>query len=61
MLISARITRHARRFIWALVLSTPLIIAGSPASSEKRLDEQELYNQLTLFGDVLEQDRKSVV
>jgi carboxyl-terminal processing protease len=61
MLISARITRHARRFIWALVLSTPLIMAGSPASSEKRLDEQELYNQLTLFGDVLEQVRGNYV
>ena len=61
MLISTGMTRRARHFIRVLVLSVPLIIAGSPASSEKRLDEQELYNQLNLFGDVLEQVRRNYV
>jgi carboxyl-terminal processing protease len=32
-----------------------------PAYGENRLDEKELYNQLTLFGDVLEQVRRNYV
>ena len=61
MVISAAMTGKRRHVIWALVLSLPLIMAGGPALSEKRLDERELYNQLTLFGDVLEQVRRNYV
>jgi len=61
MVISAAMTGKRRHVIWALVLSLPLIMAGGPALSEKRLDESELYNQLTLFGDVLEQVRRNYV
>ena len=35
--------------------------AHHPAYGENRLDEKELYNQLTLFGDVLEQVRRNYV
>lgn len=61
MVISPAMTGKRPHVIWALVLSLPLTMASGPALSERRLDERELYNQLTLFGDVLEQVRRNYV
>ena len=43
----------AQRLICASVVSAWLAFAATPSLAENRQDEQELYNQLTLFGDVL--------
>ena len=51
----------AQRLICASVLGACLALAATPALAENRQDEQELYNQLTLFGDVLEQVRRNYV
>ncbi|MCH1567972.1 MAG: S41 family peptidase [Alphaproteobacteria bacterium] len=47
--------------ILAFVLAVALSAPGTKAYGENRQDEQELYNQLTLFGDVLEQVRRNYV
>ena len=57
MLISAQ---AISRFGLILVLFGGFA-AQHPAYGENRLDEKELYNQLTLFGDVLEQVRRNYV
>ncbi|MGB0315305.1 MAG: S41 family peptidase, partial [Parvibaculales bacterium] len=51
----------AQRLICASLLGAWLALATTPALAENRQDEQELYNQLTLFGDVLEQVRRNYV
>ena len=55
------IVYKAQRLICASVLSAWLAFAATPSLAENRQDEQELYNQLTLFGDVLEQVRRNYV
>ncbi len=43
------------------LLGACLAVTATPTHGENRQDEQELYNQLTLFGDVLEQVRRNYV
>ena len=51
----------AQRLIGVFIIIAGLALAATPSSAENRQDEQELYNQLTLFGDVLEQVRRNYV
>ena len=51
----------AQRLICASMLAACMALAAKPSLAENRQDEQELYNQLTLFGDVLEQVRRNYV
>jgi len=67
--MASKLWNEMRRKTLALALAAPLALVLSPLSSplispaaaENRLDEQELYNQLSLFGDVLEQVRRNYV
>ena len=51
----------AQRLICASMLAACMALAAKSSLAENRQDEQELYNQLTLFGDVLEQVRRNYV
>jgi carboxyl-terminal processing protease len=51
----------ARRYGFAFFMALTMAVTATPTHGENRQDEQELYNQLTLFGDVLEQVRRNYV
>ena len=51
----------ARRYGFAFFMAVTMAVTATPTHGENRQDEQELYNQLTLFGDVLEQVRRNYV
>ena len=51
----------ARHYGLAFFMAVTMAVTATPTHGENRLDEQELYNQLTLFGDVLEQVRRNYV
>lgn len=51
----------ARYYGLAFFMAVTMAVTATPTHGENRLDEQELYNQLTLFGDVLEQVRRNYV
>ena len=51
----------ARRYGFAFFMAVTMVVTATPTHGENRQDEKELYNQLTLFGDVLEQVRRNYV
>ncbi|MBL71439.1 MAG: peptidase S41 [Rhodobiaceae bacterium] len=51
----------ARHYGLAFFMALTMAVTATPTHGENRQDEQELYNQLTLFGDVLEQVRRNYV
>ena len=51
----------ARRYGFAFFMAVTMAVTATPTHGENRQEEQELYNQLTLFGDVLEQVRRNYV
>ena len=57
----AFLMHQARRYGFAFFMAVIMAVTATPTHGENRQDEQDLYNQLTLFGDVLEQVRRNYV